>query len=1002
MPRTIPGDGNLDASAARALAESTAGEWGVDLSEYTLLDSSEQTLPAGRVDHTFVFERTDASVADARFRLRVGVAGSRPSELTHFVYVPEAFSRRYSDMRSTNDTIALAAQSGFMILFVLLGAGVGSAILLRRGWLQWRTALAWGTAIAFVFGLNAVNGLPLSWMSYDTAVSSTNFVLRQLAGGLAIALLGAPLIGFVLLAGESLGRRAFPDHVQQWRFWSRDVASSTTALGMTGAAYALVGIQLGYVVLFYLGTQRLDGWWSPADALVEPDLLATYLPWLQAFSTAFFASFWEESVFRAVPIACAALLGERFGRRRAWIWGAVALQAVVFAAGHANYPQQPPYARVVELIGPALVWGAVYVRFGLVPTILTHFLYDLSLTSVVLFESHARIDQAVIVALGLVPLGVVLWARSLGRARAKPPEEAYNRAWAPARPAPAAEPGAPGEPGLPPEAGEPPRSGPVPRRSRIPAWTVPVAGIAGLALWTGAQVAGSHPPRLWGSRADALSVAASELRRVGAPVDAWSLVATTSAGASMGRQYAFEEATGDDFAALDGAYFGAPQWIVRLVDWGADPAARVEEYRVWVGREGRVTRLLHVIPESREGASLAEDSARTLARGAIADRLSMDVGALREVEAQETSRPHRTDWTFTYTDPRLLVGLSGEARIQVRLAGDEVVDIARSVRVPEEWARERRETESRRLILGGGLGLLVAIFLGAAAVAAIVVWSRRALVVRPLRYIAAAVALALVVSMVNAWPATAAGFSTAQPWTLQAATQAMVVVLVVLVAAPAAGLIGALAETWLGDQAFRGSPTGSGIAFGLFLGGSLAGASLLASSPPPLGDYQGAASWIPVLAEPARSVTPYLLIASSLLLFVAARERFRHVTLLQTALWTVVAAGAVVLVPADLEASLLVWLGAAAAIGVGAVVGLGVCVEDPALAPGIAGTVGVLEALSFAWSAPHEGARAGGVIAALVTAALAWVWTRRLSARPSLRATPPAGSVGGGGADLGR
>ncbi|NIP59441.1 MAG: hypothetical protein GWM92_14035, partial [Gemmatimonadetes bacterium] len=62
-------------------------------------------------------------------------------------------------------------------------------------------------------------------------------------------------------------------------------------------------------------------------------------------------------LFRAVPLAGAALLGERFGRRRLWIGSALVLQAVIFAAAHANYPQQPAYARLVELLIPSLVFG---------------------------------------------------------------------------------------------------------------------------------------------------------------------------------------------------------------------------------------------------------------------------------------------------------------------------------------------------------------------------------------------------------------------------------------------------------------------------------------------------------------------------------------------------------------------------------------------------------------------------------------------------------------------
>ena len=36
------------------------------------------------------------------------------------------------------------------------------------------------------------------------------------------------------------------------------------------------------------------------------------------------------------------------------------LQAVIFGAGHANYPQQPAYARVVEIFLPAVGFGLIF------------------------------------------------------------------------------------------------------------------------------------------------------------------------------------------------------------------------------------------------------------------------------------------------------------------------------------------------------------------------------------------------------------------------------------------------------------------------------------------------------------------------------------------------------------------------------------------------------------------------------------------------------------------
>ncbi|MGD8282391.1 MAG: type II CAAX endopeptidase family protein, partial [Gemmatimonadota bacterium] len=896
-----PGTGNMSVEEARNVAEATAAEWGVDLGSYRPVESSSETLPAGRVDHTFVYERTDERIGDARFRLRLVVAGTEPSELTHFVSIPQAFSRRYADMRSTNESIALVAQAVLFFVFGLLGAGVGSAMLLRRRWLEWRRPLVWGAAIAVVFGAATVNQLPLTWTSYDTALSATSFTLQQVAGGLAIALLGTPLIAFFLLAGESLGRRAFPDHVQQWRFWSPEVASSNTALGMTGAAYLLVGIQVGYVVLFYLGTQRLEGWWSPADALVQPDLLATYQPWLEAVSLAFFASFWEESLFRAVPIACAALLGARFGRRRLWIVGAVLFQAIIFAAGHANYPQQPPYARVIELAGPALVWGIVYVRYGLVPTITAHFLYDLSLISLVLFESDARIDQGVIVLVGLVPLAVLVVARLRHGARSRPPEAAYNGAWTPAAPPePAAGEHVSGEAGALAEARSLPEAAAIEGEGdappvepadvvagRLPSWSLWAALLTGIVSVVAAWALRTPPPALEGTRSEAVAAASAELEGSGVSTDDWDVFVTTSSGVTEGRAYVFAEAGPEAFEELEGRYFGVPRWLVRYVDWSAEPAERVEEYRVWVGPGGEVGRVSHTLPEARPGASLSVSEARRLALEAATSRLGVAASGLREVEAEETSQPNRTDWFFTFTETGRLPDVEGEVRIQVRVAGDEVSDVARSIHVPEGWERELRRRQSRNQIMRGGLALLLLVGFGGMAVTGVVVWSRGRLPTGVLWKLTATAFVAMAASSANDWPATVATFATSQPWSFQAGATVIGLALAACLVAPAVGLVGSLAHAWLGRVPSEGSPVGVGGAFGLALAGlALLGSTLVPS--PPGAAYFGAVSAVPLLSASVSVVAAFLLTTSAVLVLAGARKRFGQYGFVSSTIWSLV------------------------------------------------------------------------------------------------------------------
>jgi hypothetical protein len=224
--------------------------------------------------------------------------------------------------------------------------------------------LFWGLLIALLQLLVGFNEWPLVWMNYDTAISTQSFVTQQIMFILLNFLFMGVVLVLSFMAAEGLSRRAFPHHVQLWRLWSNSPASSKAVLGQTAAGSLLVGIFFAYDVLLYFVTSRTLGWWTPSDVLVQPDVLATYFPWLSSIAISAQAGFWEESLFRAVPIAGAALLGSRFGGRRWWIAGAMIVQAVIFGAGHAGYANQPAYARVVELIIPSLMFGGLYLFFG--------------------------------------------------------------------------------------------------------------------------------------------------------------------------------------------------------------------------------------------------------------------------------------------------------------------------------------------------------------------------------------------------------------------------------------------------------------------------------------------------------------------------------------------------------------------------------------------------------------------------------------------------------------
>ncbi len=200
----------LDPAAARALAEERAkADWQLDLAPYRLLEQSQQTRPAGRVDHTFVYERGE-QLGEARIRMRLGVAGDELVEIAPYVHVPESFERRFRELRSANDAIAGFASVAAGLLYGLGGCILGVLWLGRKHWLVVRPALRAGFIVGGLMAAVSLSGSPAAWFGFDTAQSATTFWLRQAGAAVAVAVGGGLGYALVFMAAESLTRRAFP------------------------------------------------------------------------------------------------------------------------------------------------------------------------------------------------------------------------------------------------------------------------------------------------------------------------------------------------------------------------------------------------------------------------------------------------------------------------------------------------------------------------------------------------------------------------------------------------------------------------------------------------------------------------------------------------------------------------------------------------------------------------------------------------------------------------
>lgn len=968
---------NLSADDARILAEQTAvTDWQLDLSNHELVESGQEQRPNGRIDHTFVYERNDNSLGDGRYRIRITVSGDTVSEIMPYVKVPEAFSRRYEEMRSANTAIATGGTVG-AILYLLGGCGIGLFYLLRKRALLWRPAVKLALVIAIVQVLAAVNAWPLSWMNYDTAIPAGRFMLQSLLPVILSNLFLAVIMAFSFLAAEGLSRLAFPRHPQFWRIWGRDAAPTVEVTGRTATGYLLVPLMLVYIMVFYFIAGRAGGWWNPSDALVNPDSLAHYAPWFTPFSMAMQAGIWEESLFRAVPLAAAALIGQRYGRRGLFIGIGLVIETLIFGSAHATYPTQPAYARLVELIIPSLVFGVLYLRFGLLPSIILHFSFDNVLMSLPIFASSGSevwLDRVLVILLILAPAIVITVRRVQAGSWSVMPDALRNAGWI----APAV---ADHEPAV---------REPVVQQVQS-SWSrrlIPVLGIVCLVslpamLWMQVR---SRPqvPVLKVSKSEAGQIARRELASRGVELKPGTRMLISVVGSpGLQDRFIWQTAGKSEYENMIGDWIHPPRYMARFARFEGDVAERADEWYVTVTENGDVRTVRHIVAESAQGSKLDEAQARKLALAGLQRELHVDPASVREVSVDPKKQPARTDWTFTFADSTGKPLPEGERRMQVDIAGDQILGAVKLIYIPEEWQRQQRADN----VFVAALSILrVVVILGllvAGAIAAIVAWSRGRFSVRYFLVSGGAVLLAgagLIGN--NIWPSAPAQFSTAQPFFVQATVLLIVMTILLCTAAVGTGLITGMVVPWRRARIDAG--TGQILLAGVLLGVAIRGLSGLTVVPfhtmmPAWPAVAPAISMAPILAQLTSVLTAFITYTLVMLLVFGVADRY-------TAAWTRKRTAAAILIfltgvmiySSTAGGTIALWSLSALVTGCLFVASYWLLIRhDLALVPVVTAT-SVLLNLIPSGQQPYPGATSGKILAIVVIAAIGWLLFRAM------------------------
>ncbi len=712
LEEAAPG-ARLERAAAQATAESFLRDTlHVDLSLYDFREQEANlTERPARRDWSFSWERRGFRAKDAPYRLTVTLAGDRVSGYNEFLKVPEAWSRDYEHLRSSNNVLEFIALIPYAFLiggciFVIISLG-------RRGLLEWRTGIVLGIFVTVLFFLMTMNQWPLDRAGYDTNTPYSSFFLSQVGQAALLSVASALLVVLAVVPGEPLYRIFQPDKLRLDVGFRLPGIRTKEFLHANVIGICLAAAHIGYITVFYIISRKF-GAWAPQDLNYE-NVVSTYVPWVYPLTIGIYAATSEEFLFRlfAIPF----LLRTTKSR-----FLAVVLPAFFWGFLHSNYPQEPAYIRGLEVGLIGIVAGLVLLRWGIWATLIWHYTVDAFLISTSLLRSHGaylRVSGAIVGGAALIPLaiaaisyisrgGFVADASLLNSARpiGGPPMDAERKETEQAAPETS-------PPAAVPEISA--RHAEMSSRSLAILITCGVLGVALLA--GGKREAIGDFVRFQIDAQEATGRADEDLRQINVDPNTYHHATTVT--------YTFDDYANEylrraiGIAAANRIYrdqVPSAFWTVRYFR-----DSQNEEYRVVLKTDGSLHSVHHTLDEKTAGANLSKEEAQARAEVFLRDRKDLNLADWNLVETHSDKKPARIDHFFEWEQKAALDSAAGaHIRVQLQVLGDEVSGYRTFIKIPETW----RDAESRKTPAQQAQSFGLACGFGVAFIAVLVIFLR--------------------------------------------------------------------------------------------------------------------------------------------------------------------------------------------------------------------------------------------------------------------------------------
>jgi len=654
---------------------------GTNLGNWNFLpDQDNSEVRPNRLDWSFTWERKDFKAKDAPYRLEVGLQGDQIGGTQEYLQVPEAWTRSYEHLRSTNN---LYESIAFFPYGFLIGCAVWAGIsLARQGKSTWVPAMLIGGFVALLFFLMRLNEWSSLAATYDTHDSFRGFMTQRIflsiLGSIAVGLTAA----LVIPGGEPLYRAKEPGKLRLYQaFRARGIRSKeffcSSVVGLSMAA-----AHMGFLVAFYIVATKF-GAWAPQD-LNYSDVVNTSFPWIAGVAIGVTAATSEEFLFRmfAIPFL------EKLSGSRVL---AVVLPAFFWSFLHSNYPQEPGYVRGIEVGLIGIVAGLVMLRWGIVATLIWHYTVDASLVGLLLIRSDNLYFKISGIIVGLAAVAPLAWSSIsyLIRGSFEPVDDLLN----------AAQPT--GEISL--ERQPTSEEGAAFAEKKYDALTSGTIGFLALCLVAGGALAFAAKRQAIGDYLHLSVNARAAVSRADQVMRQHQLDPGTFHGVAE-----FRNNTDDivneylrrrmPISEINGIYEKKVPGALWLVRYFRD--AQPEEFAVVLRPDGTLHSFRHKLAEAAKGENLSKEEAQAIAENFLSDQKQIDLSGWKLVEANSEKRPHRTDHTLTWQqlaplDPEKS-GAADSAdhayeRMDVQVLGDEPANYRTYIKIPEDFRRKQEE-----------------------------------------------------------------------------------------------------------------------------------------------------------------------------------------------------------------------------------------------------------------------------------------------------------------------